>query len=417
MLLEWFALLILHGGLALLFLIVFLEGNPLVGSFIPGQILVIFFSFLVGARDLFPLPLLFAIVFIGSFLGDIVGYILGRWWGEKFANFFGLDPKKGVYSSSKRFFKRFGPWSLILGREFNLTRAFMPFLAGSCKMNAGIFYLFAFLSCLLWTGLSVFLGYYFGFVVVEKLEFIFELITLLIIYLVILLIVYRLYRRFEQEHSYVLYELGYRSIVTFAILFILILCFLSLASLGYISSFNEYFSFLFFPKLQTNLGFLLEDQFLGFLALLIFGISIFYKQYRLLISFFWAFVLSTLWTIVFILFLKHWFSVILYASILFFNILLFFLFILARLELKAKLWRQGAYILLLLLLFSALLVKFSMTQNFYGILFSYIVSVFFSEIFIFLSHYRILDKNIVQSMYSAPQKFLTSRTPHSKRTE
>ena len=179
------------GGLPLLFFLVLLEGNPLTGPFVPGQVLVIFAGFLISTANMYNLYVTLVFVFVAAFLGDLAGYYMGRKYGISGLKIVGLKDDSKVFKSSYVFFKKYGPWSLIIGRQVNFVRSFMPFFAGCFGMGLPQFIIFAALGAFFWTILSVALGYYFGFIIVENFGFVMEFALFLILYFVFVSFVYR----------------------------------------------------------------------------------------------------------------------------------------------------------------------------------------------------------------------------------
>ena len=188
---DTFLNLILFGGLPLLFILIFLESTPFFGVFIPGQFLLILVGFLISTTNIYSLHIAIIIVFFAAFLGDVCVYFFARKYGVDGIKRFGVSENSSIYRSSAVFFKKFGDSSIILGRQFNLTRAFMPSLAGILKMHPGRFIFFAFISAILWTLVSIYLGYYFGILIIDKLNFILGFFAFLLIYVIFIYLIYR----------------------------------------------------------------------------------------------------------------------------------------------------------------------------------------------------------------------------------
>ncbi|MCA9496074.1 MAG: DedA family protein [Nanoarchaeota archaeon] len=389
------------GGLPFLFLLVLLEGNPIVGSFIPGQVIVILVGFMISAFDFFSLTSVFIVVFLGAFLGDMLGYYFGKKYGIKGLKTFGVSKDSQIYISSKKFFDKFGFWSIILGREFNLTRSFMPFLAGVCKMKETTFIPVAIFSNLFWTILSLFLGYYFGAVVVNSLEFIFQFVTFLIIYWVILFIVYKSFKVFYHENyffikKYAIYNIIYLSFLFFFLFILLLLDYLNLKEI-----FNSIFAFCYLPYLTLNLGFIPSLNTMFGLVVVIFMFILLYPmahRVRLLLLFLWGLVIGFLMTISFMSLILLWFKMKLFISVIFLTLLIFYLSILIRESVKKKKLVIILDILLVVFLLIIFLVKYALSGNFHLTLVSFLVGVIECELIIILSHYEIIDKYLSTSV-------------------
>lgn len=147
-------------SLFLIVLVFFGEGLVFIGLLIPGTIVTIFLGTLAAAGGIDPAILVFFIS-LGFFLGDSLSYYLGR-------------SGRGLFRSENRilnhahlergreFFARHGYKSLILGRFIGPLRPLIPFIAGLAKTEERRFFPLNILSILLWTTISVYLGYFFG---------------------------------------------------------------------------------------------------------------------------------------------------------------------------------------------------------------------------------------------------------------
>lgn len=154
---------IIVGGYPLLFLIVILEGIPLIGTIVPGHITIIAAGFLARTGFL-DLGLVLLIATIGALLGDCIGFFLGKKYGMTLIDY--LRPyfyitDSHIKKAQDLLLKHTGK-AMIIGRFSPATRALMPFLVGSSQMSVGRFWLFNIISGVSWVALSVFLGYVFG---------------------------------------------------------------------------------------------------------------------------------------------------------------------------------------------------------------------------------------------------------------
>jgi len=153
-------------GYFFVFLAAFLESTPVIGFFVPGALIVFlggfFVKFLGHETISFSAVLLFAA--LGSILGDLAGYIVGRNFEKKFIHKCG----KYVLLRTEHIKKTFELTEnhtgkvLILGRLNSITRSFAPFIAGINKVNFWKFMLFNLIGGILWAFLFISLGYLFG---------------------------------------------------------------------------------------------------------------------------------------------------------------------------------------------------------------------------------------------------------------
>jgi membrane-associated protein len=144
--------------------LVFAGTGLLIGAFVPfitGDSLI-FASGIVAAN--FPesinIWVLATGVFIFAWLGDQVGYTLGRHFGRPY-----LDKRQGVVltkaiSNSEKFYLAWGFWAVVVARFVPFARAIVPVIAGIGKMNYYKFFAANLVGAALWGfGLTV-AGYF-----------------------------------------------------------------------------------------------------------------------------------------------------------------------------------------------------------------------------------------------------------------
>jgi membrane-associated protein len=144
--------------------LVFAGTGLLIGAFIPfitGDSLV-FAAGLVAAS--FPESINIWVLSIGigifAWLGDQVGYTLGRHYGRPY-----LDKRQGVIIQSaigkaEKFYQAWGWWAVVIARFVPMARVLIPVIAGIGKMNYYKFFSANFVGAVVWgIGLSL-AGYY-----------------------------------------------------------------------------------------------------------------------------------------------------------------------------------------------------------------------------------------------------------------
>ena len=151
---------------AAVFGLVFAGTGLFVGAFIPfitGDSLV-FAAGLVAAanQDTVNIFVMVAGVGIAAWLGDQVGYTLGRHYGRPY-----LDKRKGKWlknaiEKSEVFYVRYGWWSIVVARFVPWGRVIIPALAGISKMNYYKFFSANAVGALLW-GCGLTLAGYFTY--------------------------------------------------------------------------------------------------------------------------------------------------------------------------------------------------------------------------------------------------------------
>jgi membrane-associated protein len=144
--------------------LVFAGTGLLIGAFIPfitGDSLV-FAAGLVAAS--FPESINIWVLSIGigifAWLGDQVGYTLGRHFGRPY-----LDKRQGVIiqsaiSKAEKFYQAWGWWAVVIARFVPMARVLIPVIAGIGKMNYYKFFSANLVGAVVWgMGLSL-AGYY-----------------------------------------------------------------------------------------------------------------------------------------------------------------------------------------------------------------------------------------------------------------
>lgn len=159
-----------HGAwvYALLFLIVFMETGFVITPFLPGDSLL-FVAGAVAAAGGMELPLVMLTLITAALSGDNVNYWLGRLVGPRLFRFEGSRwLKRDNLDRTHAFMERHGPKAIILARFVPIVRTFVPFVCGLGRLTYLRFLLFSLLGALLWVGLLVPVGFFFGNMPVVK---------------------------------------------------------------------------------------------------------------------------------------------------------------------------------------------------------------------------------------------------------
>lgn len=144
--------------------LVFAGTGLFVGAFIPfitGDSLVFAAGLIAAANsDSINIYVMAIGVGIAAWLGDQVGYTLGRHFGRPY-----LDKRNGSWlkraiARSEQFYQSYGWWSVVVARFVPWARVIIPALAGIGKMNYYKFFSANLVGALLWgVGLTV-AGYF-----------------------------------------------------------------------------------------------------------------------------------------------------------------------------------------------------------------------------------------------------------------
>ncbi len=144
--------------------LVFAGTGLLIGAFIPfitGDSLV-FAAGLIAAAHATEVNIIVMATGVGiaAWLGDQVGYTLGRHYGRPY-----LDKRKGKWikkgiEKSEALFLAWGWWAVVVARFMPWARVFVPVVAGIANMNYYKFFSANFVGALAWgVGLTM-AGYY-----------------------------------------------------------------------------------------------------------------------------------------------------------------------------------------------------------------------------------------------------------------
>ena len=140
--------------------IVFIETGLLFGFFLPGDSVLFSAGLVAAAHGDIDITLLVTIIFMAAFIGDQVGFVLGRKVGRPY-----LDKRKSprvqrMIARSEAFYEKTGWWAVVAARFFPWIRTFVPPIAGISRMNYYRFLSANALGALLWGVRITLSGYY-----------------------------------------------------------------------------------------------------------------------------------------------------------------------------------------------------------------------------------------------------------------
>jgi membrane-associated protein len=146
---------------AILFLIVFCETGLVVTPFLPGDSLLFAAGAISALGSLDPI-LLSVLLVLAAIIGDTVNYWIGSWIGPRAFAGEHRFLKKEYLDRTHAFYVKHGGKTIILARFVPIIRTFAPFVAGVGAMHYPRFLAFNVVGALLWVGLFVPIGYFFG---------------------------------------------------------------------------------------------------------------------------------------------------------------------------------------------------------------------------------------------------------------
>lgn len=149
-------------AIALVCAIAFVETGLLIGFFLPGDTLLFFVGVFVASGVIaLPVPVVILLVAASAFLGDQLGFIIGRESGPRIFE----RKDSGVFSRSsvertQKFFDRFGGWAVTIARFVPVVRTFAPVAAGVGRMHYAHFVGFNALGAAVWSTSVILLGFF-----------------------------------------------------------------------------------------------------------------------------------------------------------------------------------------------------------------------------------------------------------------
>ncbi|WP_241994543.1 MULTISPECIES: DedA family protein [Cryobacterium] len=97
---------------------------------------------------------------VAAFLGDQVGFLLGRHFGRSYLDRHGGRRTRAAIVKTESFYRKFGWWSVVVARFMPWARVFVPVIAGVGRMNYYKFLSSNLVGALAWgVGLTL-TGYY-----------------------------------------------------------------------------------------------------------------------------------------------------------------------------------------------------------------------------------------------------------------
>lgn len=164
-----------------LFLIIFCETGLVVTPFLPGDSLLFAVGALAAGSSVLNIWVLFLLLTFAAILGDSVNYWVGKYAGDKLAQKFPKLIKKEHLDRTHAFYERYGGKTIIIARFVPIVRTLAPFVAGAGKMTYSRFMTFNVAGALLWMGLLLPAGYFFGNMEIVKKNFGLVVIAIIVI--------------------------------------------------------------------------------------------------------------------------------------------------------------------------------------------------------------------------------------------
>ncbi|MDQ6618788.1 MAG: VTT domain-containing protein [Pseudomonadota bacterium] len=179
---------------AILFLILFCETGLVVTPFLPGDSLLFVAGALWAAtgRDVAALAL---VLIAGALCGDNCNYWIGRVLGGRLVQVKRRWINQAALQRTEAFYRDHGGKTVVIARFVPLVRTFAPFVAGLGRMRYTRFIAFSAGGAVLWVGILVAFGYWFGNVAWVKEHFGIVTVAIIALSLTPLIVEYLRHRR------------------------------------------------------------------------------------------------------------------------------------------------------------------------------------------------------------------------------
>jgi membrane-associated protein len=149
-------------GIWVAVLVVFIECG-LLFPILPGDSLLFTIGVFIASDTLhLNLFLACAILTVAAFLGNVVGYEIGRVVGPPIYERDGRILKREYFDKTHEFFEKYGNKALVLGRFVPIVRTFITLVAGVGRMERRRFFTWSALGAVLWASGVTILGYFLG---------------------------------------------------------------------------------------------------------------------------------------------------------------------------------------------------------------------------------------------------------------
>jgi membrane-associated protein len=149
--------------------IIFIECG-LLFPFLPGDTLLFALGLFIatGQLNLLPGSTYFEVLVamlaltVAAFLGNAVGYEIGRWAGPPLHRHEGRFIKRKYFDKTDAFFEKHGNKALVIGRFVPFVRTFVTVVAGITEMNRTRFLAWSLAGAALWVLSITLLGFFLG---------------------------------------------------------------------------------------------------------------------------------------------------------------------------------------------------------------------------------------------------------------
>ncbi len=161
--LDWILGLLDTFGYPIVLVATALENVFVVGSFTPGETIVLATAF-TAANDHLEVILVWFLSILGTVIGSNISFFLGVRGGrgavERYGHRFHISDAR--IAAAEEYFQRHGAKTVLIARFAAGVKNFVPMLAGVSKMSVALFEFYTVLGALVYTTVLVSVGWFFG---------------------------------------------------------------------------------------------------------------------------------------------------------------------------------------------------------------------------------------------------------------
>jgi membrane-associated protein len=162
----------------ILFFVIFAETGFVFTPFLPGDSLL-FAAGTLAAISMLNVHYLFLLLTLAAVVGNSTNYLIGQMFGERIFHRNSRFLKKEYLERTHEFYEKHGGKTVIITRFVPILRTFAPFVAGVGSMTFVRFSAYNITGGVLWVGLFIYGGYFFGNIPFMKNNF--SIVTIVII--------------------------------------------------------------------------------------------------------------------------------------------------------------------------------------------------------------------------------------------
>lgn len=143
--------------------LVFAGTGLFIGAFIPfitGDSLLFAAGIIAATSNNINIQVLVIGIGLAAFIGDQVGFILGRHYGRPYLTRRGGPKIQSAIAKTESFYQKYGWWSVVIARFMPWARVFIPAVAGIGNMNYYKFLSSNLTGALAWGVGITMVGYY-----------------------------------------------------------------------------------------------------------------------------------------------------------------------------------------------------------------------------------------------------------------